>query len=564
MIFLHPLALAGLAAAAIPALLHLLGRRAPPELVFPPLRYLAAAERHSARRLKLRHLLLLVLRTAVIVLIVLAAARPLVPAGARAAGSHAPTALAVILDNSPSAAAVVDGRAMLERLRTAARGSLAAAGPDDRLWLVLADGVARAGTRAALLGAVDSATAAARRLDVTAAVREAVRLVAAEPLAAREVHVVSDLQRSALGPGRVEVPRGVRVLALAPPERVPANRGIGAVRVAGRAVVVPVVGTPGAPPATVTVRAAGRELGRGLAAPGSAVAVPLPPLAPGWWTGEATLDPDELRADDRRVFAWRVPPPVGVTAAPDAGPFVTAALAVLGEAKRVRPGTDVTVGTGAAAAASIVLPPADPAELGRVNRALAARGVGWRFAGPGTPGPIASALLPEAAGLAVTRRQRLELAPGAADSAAVLATVNGEPWLVRDAGVVLVGSRLDTAWTALPRAAAFVPFVDALLARVARGVAPVADAEGAPRVEFRVRGADTVGATVYGLDPAESDLTPAPRDLVREVLGAEVLDDRAFAAARFAGPGRRDLSGPLLVLALLVAVAELGVAGVSR
>jgi hypothetical protein len=224
----------------------------------------------------------------------------------------------------------------------------------------------------------------------------------------------------------------------------------------------------------------------------------------------------------------------------------------------------VTVGTGAAAAASIVLPPADPAELGRVNRALAARGVGWRFAGPGTPGPIASALLPEAAGLAVTRRQRLELAPGAADSAAVLATVNGEPWLVRDAGVVLVGSRLDTAWTALPRAAAFVPFVDALLARVARGVAPVADAEGAPRVEFRVRGADTVGATVYGLDPAESDLTPAPRDLVREVLGAEVLDDRAFAAARFAGPGRRDLSGPLLVLALLVAVAELGVAGVSR
>lgn len=577
--FLHPLALLGLAAAAIPALLHLLGRRAPPELVFPPLRYLAEAERHSARRLKLRHLLLLVLRTAVVVLIVLAAARPLVPAGAHAAGSHAPTALAVILDNSPSAAAVVDGRAVLERLRAAARGSLAAAGPDDRLWLVLADGVARAGTREALLGTVDSVTAAARRLDVTAAVREAVRLVAAEPLAAREVHVVSDLQRSALGPGRVEVPRGVRVLALAPPARVPPNRGIGTIRVTGGAggaggaggpggaVIVPVAGTPGAPAATVTVRVGGRELGRGLAAPGSAVAVPLPSLAPGWWTGEATLDPDELRADDRRVFAWRVPPPVGVTAAQDAGPFVAAALAVLGEGRRVRPGTEVTVGTepgAAAAAASIVLPPADPAELGRVNRALAARGVRWRFAGPGTPGPIASAALPEAAGLAVMRRHRLEPAPGAADSDAVLATVNGEPWLVRDAGAVLVGSRLDTAWTALPGAAAFVPVVEALLTRVARGIAPVAEREGAPRVEFRVRGADTVGATVYGLDPVESDLTPAPRDLVHDVLGAAVLDEGAFAAARFAGPGRRDLSGPLLVLALLVAVAELGVAGMTR
>src|SRR5436190_1745076 len=62
--FLHPLALVGLAAAAIPALLHLLERRVPPEAEFPPLRYLSEAERQNARRLKLRHLLLLLLRTA--------------------------------------------------------------------------------------------------------------------------------------------------------------------------------------------------------------------------------------------------------------------------------------------------------------------------------------------------------------------------------------------------------------------------------------------------------------------------------------------------------------------
>jgi aerotolerance regulator-like protein len=84
--FLNPLALLGLAAAAIPALLHLLQRRTPPELEFPPLRYLSEAERQSARRLKLRHLLLLVLRTALLIVIVLAAARPLVPTVGRAAG----------------------------------------------------------------------------------------------------------------------------------------------------------------------------------------------------------------------------------------------------------------------------------------------------------------------------------------------------------------------------------------------------------------------------------------------------------------------------------------------
>ncbi|MGH7606228.1 MAG: BatA domain-containing protein, partial [Gemmatimonadales bacterium] len=102
MSFLHPLALLGLAAAAIPALLHLLQRRIPPELDFPPLRYLREVERQSARRLRLRHLLLLVLRTALIVAIVLAAARPLIPVttGGQAGvgGAHEPTALVVMLD----------------------------------------------------------------------------------------------------------------------------------------------------------------------------------------------------------------------------------------------------------------------------------------------------------------------------------------------------------------------------------------------------------------------------------------------------------------------------------
>ncbi len=146
----------------------------------------------------------------------------------------------------------------------------------------------------------------------------------------------------------------------------------------------------------------------------------------------------------------------------------------------------------------------------------------------------------------------------------VLATLNSEPWLVRDGNVLLLGSRLDTAWTALPATPAFVPFVDALVNRLARGEAPVTEVEGDPRVEFRTRGADTIGAMVYGLDPRESDLTPAPPALVRDVLGAEVLDGTAFVAARFAGAGRHDASALLLVLALVFALVELGVATGTR
>jgi len=570
--FLHPVALLGLAAAAIPALLHLLERRIPPEAEFPPLRYLSEAERQSARRLRLRHVLLLLLRTALIVLIVLAAARPLVPAPAplRRAAGHQRTALVVILDNSVSSGAVVDGRPVLDRLRAAARGSVAAAAASDRVWLVLADGVARAGTRAALLATLDSAGVSPQRLDLTAAVRDAARLVNAEPLEGREVHVMSDLQRTALGPGRAGVGRGVRVLALAPASDVPANRGVGPARVSDGAVAVSIVGTPGARPAAVTLQLRGREVGRGLGAPGSVVSISLPPVGPGWWVGEAALDADELRADDRRLFAWRVAPPARVTASSAAGPFVAAAVAVLEQGQRVRRGGDVVIGDrlDGGAGVSVVMPPADATLLGQLNRALAARGARWRLGAAGTPGPVTSPGLPGMNRIQVTRRYRVEASGdggrGTGADSTILATVNGEPWLVRDAGVLLIGSRLDTAWTALPAAPAFVPFVDALVNRLARGEAPVSEVEGAPAVRFRTHGADTVGAVVSGPDPRESDLTPAPAAMVRDVLGAEVLDARGLAAARLAGGGTSDTSGLLLILALLLAAAELGVATFTR
>jgi len=562
--FLHPLALLGLAAAAIPALLHLLQRRTPPQLDFPPLRYLSEAERQSARRLKLRHLLLLLLRTALIVVIVLAAARPLVPV--RGGGEHEPTALDVILDNSPSSGAVIDGRSVLDRLRVAARASIARTSAADRVWLVLADGVVRGGSREALLAGADSATPDWRRLDLALAIERAARLVHAEPLPGREVHVLSDLQRTALAAGHADVPRGVSVLALAPAGgRAAANRGVASATVAEGAVVVTIAGSDGDAPAPVTVRLGTRDVGRALVASGegAAVSVTLPQERTGWWVGEAALEPDELRADDRRPFVWRVAPPARVGAGPGAGPFIGTALSVLRDARRIVEGRDVVVGDVSAGSSGrwIVQPPADPALVGQANRALAARGASWRWATVGTPGPLASRDIEAIAGAQVTRRYRLEGTGGD-----VLATVNAEPWLVRDGDIVLLGSRLDTAWTALPSAPGFVPFIDALVNRVVAGAAAVVTAEGAPRVEFRVRGADTVGATVYGLDARESDLTPATPEVVAAALGptVQVLSDAAFAAQRFAGTRRADASAMLLALALLLAATELGVATLTR
>ena len=589
MSFIHPLALLGLAAAAIPALLHLLHRRIPPEIDFPPVRYLSVAERESARRLKLRHLLLLIFRTALIVAIVLAAARPLVPL--RGGGAHQPTAAVIILDNSPSSGAIVDGGLVLDRLRVAARASVGRTTSADRVWLMLSDGVLRGGSREALLATIDSTRTGWQRLDLVQAVERAARMVNAQPLPGRELHVLSDLQGTALASGHAEVPSGVRVLALAPGRAV-ANRGIAAVTVSEGAAVIElsgsVVGAAGAPqPVPVTIRIGGGRpnrgeiTARGLATPGNdhpggatrpAVSVSLPAqsLAPGWWVGEAALEPDELRADDRRPFAWRVAPPARVMATSSAGSFVAAALAVLQDGKRIVDGRDVVISGGETPAGShaIVQPPADPALVGQANRALASRGVPWRWGQLATPGVLTSSELTVLNGVPVVRRYRIEGAGSGEQGAGVLATVNGEPWLVRSGSVVLLGSRLDTAWTALPAAPGFVPFVDALVNRIVMGEAEVAAAEGAPRVEFRMRGADTVGATVFGPDPRESDLTPATPAVVTAALGgkdrAAVLNADRFAAERFSGTRRADASGLLLVLALLLAAAELGVATRTR
>ena len=80
MVWLHPALLTGLFLVALPVLLHLLMRAKPKRLVFPALRLIQNRKRTNVRRLRLRHMALLLLRIAVIAIIVVVVARPSVPA----------------------------------------------------------------------------------------------------------------------------------------------------------------------------------------------------------------------------------------------------------------------------------------------------------------------------------------------------------------------------------------------------------------------------------------------------------------------------------------------------
>lgn len=590
MTVLHPWALLGLLIAAIPVLLHLVERHQPPEQSFPAVRYLEDATRDQRRRLRLRDLLLLLLRTALIVLLVLAAAglrwRGSVPFGA-----HAPLAAVLIVDNSASSAAVIDGVPVLTALTRAATEVLGRATAADRVWLILADGVARPGTATELQQRLAATRSSSGRLDLGAAISAAERLLASSGRPG-EVIVVTDAQQSAVTPA----PSGMPVVVLRPRGPAPTNRavsrldpGVGPWTGTGGRVTVAVSATDSTPlPVRFgVVGGASRDL---LVTPGVPVSEPLAVTASGWHVVEAAAPADEFRLDDVRRVAVRVAPPPAVSW-DTSDRFLAAALTVLAGEGRVRPGSEVTVGR-LGRGASLVQPPQDPALIGALNRALAARGAAWRYGAVVTEAARSDSVGLVGERLLVSRRIRLEPV-GPVVRSDTLATVAGEPWIVASGDLVLLGSRLQPEWTELPVRAPFVPLLDALIARVARDLVAVPTAVAGAAVslpgrvtrvigplgEVAVEGGapwvppaaglywllaegDTVAALSAMIDPRESALGRADDAHLGAVWPDAIVADLDGGPGRtFAVGGRGDLRVFLLLLAVAVAIAESLLAG---
>lgn len=80
MTFAHPWLLGFLGLIAIPIILHFLLRQKPKKLLFPALRLIQKRQRNNVRRMRLRHVWLMLLRILVIAFLVLAVAQPKLPA----------------------------------------------------------------------------------------------------------------------------------------------------------------------------------------------------------------------------------------------------------------------------------------------------------------------------------------------------------------------------------------------------------------------------------------------------------------------------------------------------
>jgi len=588
--FLQPLWLWALPAALLPLLLHLVARRQPPTVPFPAVRYLLQVTQDHQRRLRLQHWLLLLVRTLLILALVLALAGPTV--ARQGLPGHAPAALVLILDNSPSSGAVSGGVPVLNQLRDAARDILAKATEEDAVWLLTANGTARRAPVAALRRTVDSLAPSEVRLDLGVALARAADLLAQEARPA-EVIVLSDLQRTALSPAAVKAP----LLVARPAGTPPANLGVSALDPGEQPwapgehrVRVRLTGDSGRTTPLV-LRLGERDSRPRLAGVDGVTEAPVQAPAPGWIRLAAVIDPDELRADDRRETMVRVLPVARARWDPS-DRYLDAAATTLVSAGRLQAGSDVSLGS-LGAGASVVLPPSDVAELGALNRALERRGSAWRFGGPVAAEQAAdtNALVGRSR---VYRRFRLLYTGGAPEG--VAATVAGEPWIAGSGGIVLVGSRFEPAWTDLPASPRFVPLVDALANRLVRGEQDLL--EGTPGVPIRLpdavdlvdgggrrweveggaswqpsaaglyllrTGADTVGVLAVNLDPRESELRAATDAEVQALWPtARVTQLDAVAHAAFAAGARGHLRGPLLLLAALLGFLEAALASGRR
>ncbi|MEX0586116.1 MAG: BatA and WFA domain-containing protein, partial [Pirellulales bacterium] len=206
MSFLHPWALAiGALAAALPVIVHWLTRPRPVRMPLSTIRFVREVVRQRRARHRLRDFLVLLLRTAAILLVACALARP--QWGTQPLVSDdsdsGDAVRVVVLDASQSMAAIDGGAELFERARTTANGYLRYR-PGLRVNLIVAGATPRAvfdqpsTNSEALRDELRRAQALPEGFDVRRALETAAQMLAPSgdnDTRRRELVVISDFQR---------------------------------------------------------------------------------------------------------------------------------------------------------------------------------------------------------------------------------------------------------------------------------------------------------------------------------------------------------------------------------
>jgi hypothetical protein len=195
--FLHPGFLMGLAAIAVPIVIHMVFKMKARVVPFPSVRFLQQVDRQVARRQKIREILILILRCLALALLALGLAGPVVKPSGGSLGSSG-TAAVVVLDDSYSMGMLDAEGPIFARARGLTRSILGTFQAGDAVGLLTsrrAPAMSRdPGGLAAELEKMEPSPGAST---LGPLVKAAVKLLRGTPAAQRELYVVSDFQQRA-------------------------------------------------------------------------------------------------------------------------------------------------------------------------------------------------------------------------------------------------------------------------------------------------------------------------------------------------------------------------------
>jgi len=147
MSFLNPLLLTGLLAVAIPVIIHIINLRRPQKVSFSTLAFFKKLQESTIKRIKIKKLLLLAVRLAAVICLALALARPfLPPVFSFTADSSEPRQIGIMIDNSPSMAAIDEKGPHIEQARQLAKDIVEMAKEGDSFFIQTTNGEARSGS----------------------------------------------------------------------------------------------------------------------------------------------------------------------------------------------------------------------------------------------------------------------------------------------------------------------------------------------------------------------------------------------------------------------------------
>lgn len=197
--FLAPWFLAGVAAVGLPIWIHLLKRHKTDPRLFPSLMFFERREMSSVKHRRLEHILLFALRTLMLILLALLFANPFIKRDAAAIGGK--KVLVIAVDHSFSMRAADH----LSKAKDEARSLIAGLKPGDQAQVLALGGTVQALTQLVsdpneLRVAVESIQPGDSRASFGELARY-IRTLSESTHLLLEVHLVSDLQKSALPPG---------------------------------------------------------------------------------------------------------------------------------------------------------------------------------------------------------------------------------------------------------------------------------------------------------------------------------------------------------------------------